>query len=577
MKSQSSQYRTKICGLPPKLAFSPKTSCLSPSSSSATDTDRGDDDNDGGDNDDDMQYQQQEKMKLWKNQLHEEEIWKNAQTNTRCLICDITTSKLKQHDDDSNSKKISDELIQLYGRRLLVLNHDDDDDATTPIWLTTYDVEKISQIFQDHLPFDNAIIHEFIQNSKRSVSDTVMKHIQQKEMQLGSWYELLITPFKDAANEILKMYDKDLSSSSTQQYLHYRAIRTMEQVQHFTLPYQKRQLLLLKEYSARQQQIVQELERCYNESFEKLDDYCMNVLGVESDTLPLFPEIQHGQQHQGKMNCSDNVEQIINEYSYQVGNHVQKIMMNELEELATKFLVFLDDKRLVLSHAIQYYRHFTNFLSSSQWKRTKRIDNAAGESSTSEILLPTLQQFATSSSEGNSRLSQFIQSPSMRYTLVTELQQLDAFLVARQRELSSRIGGAGRDVANAINLAWIQCNASSDHVTFNDVTMNDISQYRSTVQSVLLQITGDGFHAKRLRLLADALGHPLDADDEDFCRFKRLCLRAAEFAYKMALYQSQQEASAVSMEYCKADIELSEEEIRLDACRLDGLIELTSN
>jgi hypothetical protein len=102
--------------------------------------------------------------------------------------------------------------------------------------------------------------------------------------------------------------------------------------------------------------------------------------------------------------------------------------------------------------------------------------------------------------------------------------------------------------------------------------MKDISQYRSTVQSVLSQITGDGLHAKRLRILADALAHPLDADDEDFCRFKRLCLRAAELAYKMALYQSQQEASAVSMEYCKADIEVSEEEIRLDACRLDGLI-----
>ena len=522
-------------------------------------------------------------MKLWENQLHEEEIWKNAQIDTRCLISDIITSELKQHDDDSNSKKISDELIELFGRRLLVLNHNDDDDTTTPIWLTIYDVDKIAQILQDHLPFDNAIIHEFIQNSKRSVSDTVLKHIQEKENLMKSWYELLITPLKDAANEILKLYDKDLSSSSssTQQYLHYRAIRTMEQAQHFTLPYQKRQLSLLKENNAMQQQIVQELERCYNESFEKLDDYCMNMLGVESDTLPLFPEIQHLQKSQEKMNCDGNIEQIINEYSYQVGNHIRKIMMNELEELAKKFLAFLDDKRLVLSHAIQYYQQFTNFLSSSQWERTRRSDNAAGESSTSKILLPTLQQFATSSSEGNSRLPQFIQSPSMRYTLVTELQQLDTFLVARQRELSSRIGGGGRDVANAMNLAWIQCNASSDHGTFNDVTMNDISQYRSTVQSVLLQITGDGLHAKRLRLLADALGHPLDADDEDFCRFKGLCLRAAELAYKMALYQSQQEASAVSMEYSKADIEVNEKEIRLDACRLDGLVtsccELTSN
>lgn len=231
MKSKSSQYRTKICGLPPKLAFSPKktTSSLSPSPSA-------------NDRDDEMQYQQQqEKMKLWEKQLREEEIWNNAQIDTRCLICDIIT-KIKRH-DDSNSKKISDELIQLFGKRLLVSNHNDDDDTTTPIWLTTYDVEKIAQIFQFW------------------VSDTVMKHIQEKEKRLASWYELFITPFKDAANEILKMYDKDLSSSSsTQQYLHYRAIRTMEQVQHFTLPYQKRQLSLLKEYNTRQQQIVQELE-----------------------------------------------------------------------------------------------------------------------------------------------------------------------------------------------------------------------------------------------------------------------------------------------------------------------------
>ena len=570
MKSQSSQYRTKICGLPPKLAFSPKTSA-SPS------TDRYND-NGSGDNDDNLQHQQQEKMKLWKKQLREEEIWKNAQTGTRFLISDIV--KMKQHDD--SSKKMSNEFVQRFGRRLLDSNQIEKDYTTTTIWLTTYDVENIAQILQNHIPLENDIIHEFIQNSKHNASDTVIKRIQEQENRLESWYELLITPLKDAAEQILKLYDKDPSSSSTQQYLHYRAIRTMEQVQHFTLPFQKQELSELKKYNAKEQQIVQhELERCYNESFEKLDDYCMNVLGVESDTLPLFPEIQHGRQQQGKMNCGSNVEQIIIEYSYKVGNHVQKIMLDEFEALAKKFLIFLDDKRLILSHAIQYYQQFTSFLSSPQWRKM-RNDNAKEESSTRdhEFLLPTLQRFATSSSEGNSRLSKFIQSPSMRYTLVTELQQLDAFFVARQRELSSRIGGGGRDVANAINLAWIQYNASSDHGTFTDISMTDISQYRSIVQSVLSQITGDGLHAKRLRLLADAIGHPLDADDEDFFRFKRLCLRAAELAYKMSLYQSQQEASAVRMEYCKADIELSEEEIRLGACRLGALItscELTSN
>ena len=86
MKSQSSQYRTKICGLPHKLAFSPKTS-TSPS------TDRENNDNCVGE--DETQYQQQqEQMKLWKKQLLEEKIWKNAQIDTTCRLLQVQCLKI---------------------------------------------------------------------------------------------------------------------------------------------------------------------------------------------------------------------------------------------------------------------------------------------------------------------------------------------------------------------------------------------------------------------------------------------------------------------------------------------------
>lgn len=55
--------------------------------------------------------------------------------------------------------------------------------------------------------------------------------------------------------------------------------------------------------------------------------------------------------------------------------------------------------------------------------------------------------------------------------------------------------------------------------------------------------------------------------DEAF-RFSR---RAASLAYQMSLYQSQQEASTHTMERCKLDVELKEEEFRLDTSRLEVL------
>jgi hypothetical protein len=101
MKSHSSQYRTQICSLPPKLAFSPS------STSSA---------NKCINNDTDFEHQ----MLLWRNQLREEELWNDAQTNTLTLLREIISFHSHNEKDRESSSLIADELMQQFGRRIIV-------------------------------------------------------------------------------------------------------------------------------------------------------------------------------------------------------------------------------------------------------------------------------------------------------------------------------------------------------------------------------------------------------------------------------------------------------------------------
>jgi len=549
MKSQSSQYRAQICSLPPKLAFSPS------STTSSNDADF-----------DNVEHQ----MLLWRNQLREEELWNDAQTNTLTLLREIISFH-SHNEKDRESSSLADELMQQFGRRIIVhptltmnanntenIKNEQHNDA----WLTIYDIGKIAQILQDHCGEDGPT--KFVQNS-----NSIAQHLRVKQVIVPpnnmSWHEVIIISSNDAAYTILQIYDQETSKQHIRQYLNYRAIRTMEQIKYFTLPFQKRQLLQLKEYHCKQQQLLTELERCYNDAFEKLDDYCINMLGVESDTLPLFPERLTAAEVDGGY---DAVAKGMDDYSDQVARHVRTIMMDELEKISIRFLAFVGDNGKAISTAIEYYLQFTDFLSSVEWRDGQEPANHAKH----EVMMSTLKQFVISSSD--SLTTEFIHSPSARVMLVSDLQQLNSFLISRKFELSSRVG-TGRDVMEAIDLAWTQhCITTASSSSFKpgcnlvDITVKDISQYSAAVQNVLAQIVGDGMHAKRLRLLADALG--CEKTEETF-RFKMLCRRAASLAYQMSLYQSQREASALTMKRCKSDVEMKDEEIRLDTCRLEVL------
>ena len=545
MKSQSSSYRSQVCGLPLKLAFSPSASPPNAGSEHQL-----------------LQLQ-------WKNQGREEELWKDAQTETLVLLREIISFQQGREDMDRESS-LAEDLMENFGRRIVHPTSTDEDIENEDhqfdyAWLTIHDTEKIALKLQEHHAEGPT---DFLQNS---TDQSLVKHIQEKDLvppNIKSWHDVIIIPFNNAAQTILQIYDKDASKQHIYQYLTYRAIRTMEQVKYFSIPSQKKEMLQLKEYYCKQQRLITELERYYNDAFEKLDDYCTNVLGVESDTLPLFPE----EPVSAAVNDEhDTIDKAIDEYSDQVASHVRAFMMNELNEVSERFLSILADNRKAIATAIEYYLHFTKFLASTQWRdgQESAIDDKQ------EMTMLTLRHFVTSPVD--SLISEFIQSPSTRVILVSELHHLDSFLISRKRELSSR-AGVGRDVIEAIDLAWTQhCitteTSSKSGCNLNEVTLDDISQFSSAVQNVLAQIVGDSLHAKRLRQLADVLGC---LPSEDAFRFKILCRRAAVLANQMSNYQRQKEASSLTLSRCKMDLIGKEKEIGIDLNHLDALTSMVT-
>ena len=233
MKSQSSSYRSQVCGLPPKLAFSPSASPPNAGSEHQL-----------------LQLQ-------WTNQGREEELWKDAQRDTLGLLREIISFQQGREDMDRESP-LAEDLMQHFGRRIVhptstdedIENEDHHFDYT---WLTIHDIEKISLNLQEHHAEGPT---DFLQNS---TDKSIVKHIQEKELVLPnikSWHDVIIIPFNDAAQTILQIYDKDASKQHIFQYLTYRAIRTMEQVKYFSIPSQKKQMLQLKEYYCKQQRLL---------------------------------------------------------------------------------------------------------------------------------------------------------------------------------------------------------------------------------------------------------------------------------------------------------------------------------
>ena len=375
--------------------------------------------------------------------------------------------------------------------------------------------------------------------------------------------------------------DHDESTAATQLQTQCR------HEQHFTLPsLHKRLAQQTRHYEILQLRHKQTVQ-LYNNAFEEWDDYCMNVLGVESDSLPLFPTLKA---------FKDDNNKIIDEYGNSLGKCVLNAMQTEFEQLCTQFVKSLssmdntkenDGSSSVIkcygkdiAHAITYYRQFTNFISASS------RGNVEEDKSKNEDKLDTLYKYVMPSSSFNdnndqdtnieSLITQFVSSSETRTKLTNELLQLKSFLFSRKHEMSSKslVIRSGRDVVDALELKWTQycmkqpisLSSSLSCMSLDGISLDDLSRLYTAIHNVSMQIIGEGMHAKRIRFLADNVG--VSGNGAYSLAFKYTCKRAANLAYSMTLFQDEQDAIVKMMKLCDEQIGLTKQDISNVECRL---------
>ena len=166
-----------------------------------------------------------------------------------------------------------------------------------------------------------------------------------------------------------------------------------------------------------------------------------------------------GSFNRGCLDGGRYVDEIVDEYAKEVGRNVVNSMRGELKRISEWFLqLFASDndegdcvKKCYgkdIASAIVYYRQFTTFLAVA----AGLSGNDAGIDADDK--LRTLFRFvaAINGEEGfASPLSRFTTCPSTRANLVSDIQQLEAFLSSRKCELSSKSISAlcGRDVVGS--------------------------------------------------------------------------------------------------------------------------------
>jgi hypothetical protein len=335
----------------------------------------------------------------------------------------------------------------------------------------------------------------------------------------------------------------------------------------------------------------------YDTAFEKWDDFCTDVLGVESsDSLPSFPNISMDND-EGELQC------IISEYTKEVGMHVMDLMRDEFDELSIRFCHSLSSSNNNVTrtkedtkcygedmiNAIHHYRQFTSFISiaASSSGSDNVENNTAGEDEENDgTNLATLYRFVVSSSNLDEKddpttdrgalITQFKTSPITRGRLIGDLQQLEAFLSSRKQELSSHrsLSSAhrgGRDVIDAMELEWTQycMMQSSPPLSQSPLSLEDVTRYHSSACNIISQILGNGSAMTRMSFLADNVGVPtIDHDDiysdcSTTSSFRATCRNAALLAHRLALYQCAQEASTNIVEACALAVGSTREEISI--------------
>ena len=546
-------------------------------------------------------------------------------------------------------------------------------DAAAATAATANDNDKFSNdndevdVDVDYVDYERRMNNYWIQCIQDNINDTNNSNNDdddddKQQQDLSSFLSFyLLLPLRDATREILSCYKcignesypppATVSATTTskitpqeiQNYLLYHTKHTLTHIQHFVLP-----SLLTKsnaqqtQLSSRQQPILMEWEKRYDVAFEEWDDYCIKVLGVECDVLPLFPVRRRCVDGGGdnidnsgtiggneKKVCEEEEEEdddaiLICNYAHQVETCVLKPMRKEFEMLSKGFLKLFvmhgvgdvrndisDSAMAVKCHgkdivnAIDYYRQFTTFVSSTRWldpshqqkqKQKQQSSHTFGDTAENDdgmVIFSTLSKFisalgpsstisaqdndASSTTTYESILSEFINSPIARVNLVTELQQLDAFLSSRKRELSSGNSNSGPlasarggiAIVEAMDMEWTR-ECVSRHSGLEGMSLEDVLRFHSAVQHVLVQIVGDGMQAKRLRFLADAIGC---CPKTTTYRFRLLCQRAAHLARYMTVCHEQREACSQLVKQAGLELELA----KSDVTRMEMRVELIRN
>ena len=566
-----SQLRTIRCGLPPLLPFPPDPTNTADRNIEQSDSD---------------EYKSRG-QKLWAMQLKEEELMNTANRRIRWIL-----NRLGAH-INSLENSASDE------RDLFPNNHSrvEENDAYQ---LTIFDLNGIARKL-------NGLSCEFdifsepgekLESTSEEVDDTAYFRYWNENISIRfpdrniplCWSAVLALPLKDAASDILALYevnsDTESNGEGIRNYLQYQAAETLRNIQELVLPSVKNRLKQKQTLHHKMQMTQKEFTNRYNKTFEQLDDYCMNVLRVESDILPLCP-----------LENEESLEYAatIDSYARDIGKCAFEPLRKEFHTLSDRFVKLLTGVTMEssgerrhhgksISHGITYYRRFIEFILSSQ-DRTNHQQSLDRES---EAPLETLYQFTTDigsndNHHGATCLSQLMNSPAVRAKLVSDLRQLDVFLSCRKREIARTSSiGFGHTLAEAIDMEWTQfCirrggNETAEH---SKVSSEDVIRFQEATRFVFTQIVGDGAHAKRLRLLADAVGYT--SNDEATAggsfswHFNALCRKAANLSRQMTFFDEQAKRMTKAITQLATEIDVIQAEVRVMenriACICDGL------
>mmetsp|Transcript_21236 Transcript_21236/g.44613 ORF Transcript_21236/g.44613 Transcript_21236/m.44613 type:complete len:689 (+) Transcript_21236:84-2150(+) len=483
-----------------------------------------------------------------------------------------------------------------------------------------------------------------------------------------SWYQLLLSPYRDVARQIIlashnivqnrnegngtnneinnvsaesgnlphaylttatsvtqipamsSTSDQLVADEEIESFLFHQSSVVLTKLQHFIQPslenrhneWQDSQILT-------QIKIQNEWQKRCDAAFEEFDFYCTNVLGVESDILPLYPPI-YGRP--GYSNDNPNNVDHFKEYSCQVEECVINPMSSELKQLSENFLRLLgncgqyvevsNEKESIhknepssfgkcfgkdIHEAVAYYEQFSSFISSPRWNskpETSPEKEVEDEIDKTKPVMQTLMRYTaingdvgTKSATRESLVSAFIDSHATRSNLVSDLQNLKSFLYSRKQELASSLTRGGViSTADAINIEWtrwcVTARGKNPLLTqpqyrFEDISTEVVLRLHSAVSNILAHIVGNGFHAKRLRFLADAVGFPRQQSAIDEMKgtaiwsFRHICRRAAELARNMAWCQDQRELSLQSVERARVSAEDTKAEVNVIRNRIEWI------